>query len=157
MDKHLYLYGTGVNEMSNEISGFLSALEPIHWALCISIVFVLILIVLFSMGKNDEERRTSELKDISDESIVEKDESPTIDEYNELKDKYDELQAQYRNVVEEFDEYVRLDGKRPEPVRKEVGIICADCGWKGGASETLHSYGHTLCPYCRKEFKELMI
>ena len=143
--------------MSNKIIDFISGLEPIQIIIAIIIVSTIILILLGSMAKGDEERRRTELEHISDDSIVKDKESSSNDEYIALKEKYDELQAQYRNVVEEFDEYVKLDNKEHEPVRKEVGIICADCGWKGGVSETLHSYGHTLCPYCRKEFKELMI
>lgn len=35
-------------------------------------------------------------------------------------------------------------------------VICPRCNWKGGLDETVNTYGHTICPYCHEEFKEIV-
>lgn len=35
-------------------------------------------------------------------------------------------------------------------------VICPRCNWKGSLDETVSTYGHTICPYCHEEFKEIV-
>ena len=59
------------------------------------------------------------------------------------------------------DTYHMRSARMPEDVPSSpqniggVMIECPECNWHGQLRETLKSYGHTLCPYCRKEFREV--
>lgn len=42
------------------------------------------------------------------------------------------------------------------PQNMDTQLSCPECNWHGTLRETITSYGHTLCPYCRREFKEVL-
>lgn len=86
---------------------------------------------------------------------------------DELK-KRDTLTAIRDKIVEErklpvnifADTYHMKGARMPEdvpssPQNIETHITCPECNWHGTLRETIKSYGHTICPYCRKEFREI--
>lgn len=59
------------------------------------------------------------------------------------------------------DVYDMKDAVVPENMPKspqniDTLLSCPGCNWHGTLRETVTSYGHTLCPYCRREFREVL-
>ena len=142
--------------MKNEIMDALNNIQPKDQIILIWIVaiFAVILLLWYSMAKRDSKVRDKEIAPIDPLTDVDEE----SEDMAKLKNEYLELENKYKDLVSEFNEYIDLNKKvEPTPIPTSIGVICSDCGWKGKSSEVLTSYGHSLCPYCRKEFKELMI
>ena len=128
----------------DEIREFIRNIDPMVMVGLIIVACAIFLLMLAWMGKNDDNRRNEELA-----HLCEVEDEPVDEDGN----KADELESRYRNLLEEFNTYRQENTQQPS--NKAMAVICMDCGWKGTIDETLFSYGHTCCPYCRKEFKEL--
>lgn len=98
---------------------------------------------LYNKTEGEKEKTSKEVIAWASRRMVDPTEAPNT--FKELKE----------NTFTEAYDLDRSKYRMPDDTTLNM-VICPKCNWKGQLGETIKTYGHTICPYCHEEFKELV-